>query len=50
LLVGFMILHIYMTTTGITVLENIKSMITGRKRIRAQEERAGERGKRIVAE
>jgi hypothetical protein len=25
-------------------------MITGRKRIRAQEERAGERGKRIVAE
>jgi len=29
LLVGFVIMHVYMTTTGHTITSNIKAMVTG---------------------
>lgn len=48
LLVGFLILHVYMTTTGRTVFANIKAMFTGYKEIPSEEEAVGARGKRII--
>jgi thiosulfate reductase cytochrome b subunit len=54
LLVGFLILHVYMTTTGRTVFSNIKAMFTGYKKIGVEDEipaqgaQVGERGKRII--
>jgi thiosulfate reductase cytochrome b subunit len=50
LLVAFLILHVYMTTTGRTLTSNIKAMFTGSKLIEVHEETAGGPGKRIIAE
>lgn len=48
LLVAFLIVHVYMTTTGRTVFSNIKSMFTGYKQIDMHDEQGGVPGKRIV--
>jgi len=49
LLVGFLILHVYMTTTGRTPTSNIKAMVTGYKKIELQDEEAGGPGKRVIS-
>jgi thiosulfate reductase cytochrome b subunit len=49
LLVAFLIVHVYMTTTGHTIFSNIESMITGYKRIETTDEQQGGPGKRIIA-
>lgn len=49
-LVAFLIVHVYMTTTGRTIFANIKAMFTGYKLIPAEEEAAEGRGKRIIGE
>ncbi|MBB3700089.1 cytochrome b/b6 domain-containing protein [Flammeovirga yaeyamensis] len=41
-LVQFVIVHVYMTTTGHTVTENIKAMITGYEEIEVEEEKKKE--------
>ncbi len=49
LLVTFIIIHVYMTTTeGRTPLSNVKSMVTGYKEIHPEEEGPDEPGKRIL--
>jgi thiosulfate reductase cytochrome b subunit len=47
LLLGFFILHVYMTTTGVTTFENIKGMITGSKRVEVEEIAEPEPGERM---
>jgi thiosulfate reductase cytochrome b subunit len=49
LLVAFLVLHVYMTTTGRTLFSNIKSMFTGYKKIRPEDEATGGAGKRVIS-
>jgi thiosulfate reductase cytochrome b subunit len=49
LLVAFLVLHVYMTTTGRTLFSNIKSMFTGYKKIRPEDEAPGGAGKRVIS-
>ncbi|MCD6566817.1 MAG: cytochrome b/b6 domain-containing protein [Bacteroidales bacterium] len=44
LLLAFLIIHVYMTTTGQTPLSNIKAMITGYEEIEQEEEQQQEKG------
>ncbi len=48
LLVAFLILHVYMTTTGRTIFSNIKAMFTGYKEVEPQDEEPGGKGKRVI--
>jgi thiosulfate reductase cytochrome b subunit len=48
LLVGFLILHVYMTTTGRTLTSNITAMVTGYKQIRPEDQEIGAKGKRVI--
>jgi thiosulfate reductase cytochrome b subunit len=48
LLVAFMILHVYMTTTGRTVFSNIHAMLSGYKHICPEDEASGGAGKRVI--
>jgi thiosulfate reductase cytochrome b subunit len=48
LLVGFLIIHVYMTTTGRTLTSNIGAMFTGYKTIRRKDEEPGGAGKRVI--
>jgi len=50
LLLVFLIVHVYMTTTGYTVFSNIRSMFTGYKLIEETEKQSGVPGKRIIEE
>lgn len=51
LLLAFLIVHVYMTTTGRTVFSNIVAMFTGYKQIDVSEEQhSGVAGKRILDE
>jgi thiosulfate reductase cytochrome b subunit len=51
LLLAFLIVHVYMTTTGRTVFSNIIAMFTGYKQIDVSEEQhGGGAGKRILEE
>jgi thiosulfate reductase cytochrome b subunit len=49
LLVAFLILHVYMTTTGRTVFSNIHAMLSGYKHIRLEDEETGGAGKRVIS-
>jgi thiosulfate reductase cytochrome b subunit len=49
LLVAFLFLHVYMTTTGRTLFSNIKAMFTGYKKIRPEDEAPGGVGKRVIS-
>jgi thiosulfate reductase cytochrome b subunit len=42
LLIAFLIIHVYMTTTGQTFLSNIKAMITGYEEIEVEKEKTKE--------
>ena len=43
LLIAFVIIHVYMTTTGHTYTSNIKAMITGYEELEDEEDPAGQR-------
>lgn len=48
LLVAFLFLHVYMTTTGRTLVSNIKAMFTGYKKVCPEDQATGGAGKRVI--
>jgi len=49
LLITFLIVHVYMTTTGHTLTSNIKAMITGFEELEDEEERKVKKEKKSIA-
>ena len=49
LLVTFLIIHVYMTTTGETVTSNLKAMITGYEEFESEDEKADKEKKTAAA-